>query len=310
MMAQASIFSGTGVKHRLHAGDILAYSTGSAQTGPEGYRKLKGGNRILKALGNRWPDIIDALGVRPALFINAYPACIDTFQVGALVDTYLSPRALSRALQLGHVSNNPTVLLGQPLFLADALLRHLRAGRPMPKTLMLWVGGYSLPESLENMLRSILQPHVDTLHIIQFFGAAEVDACCLMARSRNRLGELIYYPREDVIVELEDEELILSLSDLSGRPKTDPFYTGDAAHWSGSGLVIRNLERLHPLVEDHLESWTEDQWKRRTGYVRREDRQLWIQLREGQFPNKSNELEHFTFAQRFGFSWLDKPYWR
>ena len=295
---------------RLKAGDILSYSTGSTQTGPHGYRKVRDKNNLLKSLGDRWPDLIQALGVRPALFINAYPACAESFCQGITIDTYLRPQVLTRALQLGKAKNHPTILLGQPMFIADALLRHIKAELVLPKTLILWAGGYVMPQSLENMLRSTLEPHVERLMIIQFFGAAEVDAACLMARERNTLGELIYYPREDVCVELDDEDLLLSLKEREGAPASQPFQTGDQAYRCGSGLIIRNLKRLHPLIEEEMESWTHEDWERRTGYIQREDHKLFIQLREEYSPRQSNELKHFSFAQCFGFSWLNKPQWR
>jgi len=202
------------------------------------------------------------------------------------------------------------ILAGQPLFLADALLRHIDAERPLPETLLLWVGGYVMARSLERMLTARLAPHLRRFLVVQYFGAAEVDAGCLMARDRNAEGQLVYYPRDDVEPELEGEELCLTLRSPEGETIIERFRTGDLARRSGDGWVIWNPRRLHPEVEKALESWSDEDWKRRTGYVRRDDEKIWIQLREGEAPREPLELEHFDFARRFGFSWLDKPYWR
>lgn len=296
----------------LRPGDVLSYSAGSTQTGPLGFRKLKARGNIMAALQGRWPDLVSALGEGTILFINAYPAAIGAFSAGITVDTYLSPRVTSRALQLGRLGGHPVILTGQPLFLADALLRHTAAGRPLPGTLMLWVGGYVMPSSLERALRSMLAAQVDRLEIVQYYGTAEVDAGCLMARERDAEGELIYYPRGDVEPEVVDdgEELLLTLRSPEGEPIVERYRTGDRAHRKGDGWVIHNPERLHPDIERALESWSEQDWRRRTGYLRRDGAAVRIQLREGEAPREAAELEHFEFARHHGFSWLDKPTWR
>ena len=296
--------------HDLHAQDVLSYSAGSTQTGPSGYRKLKPRKSLLDAAGSRWPDLLEALGERTIMFINAYPATVGVFSAGITIDTYLSPRVLTRALQLGKVAGHPVILLGQPLFLADALLAHVKAGHLLPDTLMLWVGGYTMPRSLEQMLNSLLQPHVTHLLLVQYFGAAEVDAGCMMARERDEKGELIYYPREDVKPELDGDKLLLTLYEANGETVIVRFPCGDLARRHGSGYIIWNPKRLHPRVHAAMESWGEKDWRRRTGYLRRMDDEIWIQLREGVQPNGPDELAYFEFAGRFGFSWLNKPYWR
>ncbi len=305
----------------LVPGDVLSYSAGSTQTGPDGFRKLRPATgsprkpsrgRMLDVAASRWPELLEFLGDDSILFINAYPASVGTFDFGITVDTYLSPRVLTRALQLGRVAGHPTILLGQPLFVADALLRHVAAGHSLPETLMIWVGGYTMPRALERMLETSIAPHVDELLIIQYFGAAEVDAGCLVARDRNADGELIYLPRDDVRVEVDGERLLLTLLAPDGTPIIERFATGDLARSCRDGWTIRNPKRLHPRVEAALESWSESDWRRRTGYVRRDGDTIWIQLREGESPriDEPTELGFFEFASRFSFSWLDKPTWR
>ncbi|MEM7483509.1 MAG: hypothetical protein AAF481_20305 [Acidobacteriota bacterium] len=295
----------------LQPGDVLSYSAGSTQTGPEGFRKVQPDKiGMLGAAGERWPELGEAFADGTVLFINAYPATLGRFTAGISVDTYLSPRVLTRALKLGREAGHPVIMVAQPLFVVDALLRHLAAGHALPQTLMLQVGGYVFPRSLETMLQELLEPHVEQLFIVQYFGAAEVDAGVLMARERNADGELIYYPRPDVEPEVDGEDLLLSLRAPNGALLADRFRTGDLARPCGDGWVIRNPRRLHPDVHRAMESWSAADWRRRTGYLRRDDNRIRIQLRQGEEPANDDELEHFEFARRFGFSWLEKPYWR
>ncbi|MEM8931093.1 MAG: hypothetical protein AAGE94_07950 [Acidobacteriota bacterium] len=295
----------------LRPGDVLSYSAGSTQTGPDGFRKLVPGRRsMLDALGRLWPELLATLGDRPILFLNAYPATIGTFTPGITVDTYLSQRVFTRAVQLGVVADHPVILLAQPLFVAELLSRHLAGGFPLPERLMVWTGGYAMPGSLERMITALVDPHVSTFSIVQYFGAAEVDAGCLMARERNADGELIYRPRRDVEVAVDGGRLLLTLRSSDGGTSIERFATGDLARADGDGWVIRNPRRLHPDVDAAMASWSDADWRRRTGYVRRDEDTLWMQLREGEIVEHDGELEHYDFGRRFSFSWLVKPHWR
>ena len=294
----------------LNPGDVLSYSAGSTQTGPKGYRKVLGRGNLLSESAKRWPEMLEVLGDRPILFINAYPATLGAFSSGISVDTYLSPRVFTRAVQLGKAGNHPTIIVGQPLFLADAFQRHVSNGFALPEILMLWTGGYVMQQSLEKMLVAILEPHVRKLLIVQYFGVAEVDAACMMARERNEEGHPIYYPREDVVASIEDGKLFLAVKGEDGTPLAEPFLTGDAARHCDSSMIIWNDKRLHPDVHEELESWSVEDWKRRTGYVRRDSNKIIIQCREGVTVDKPHELEHYEFGRHYGFSWLNKPYWR
>lgn len=294
----------------LAPGDVLSYSAGSTQTGPEGFRKLRARPGLLQAALARWPDLAAPLTGRTPLVINAYPAAVGATSAGITVDTYLSPRVLSRALQLAAAADRPAILLGQSLFLADALLAHVRADRPLPDALLLMVGGYTTPRSLEQMLRGLLAPRVRHAEILQGYGVAEVDAGCLMARARDAAGRLVFVPRPDVDVELLGEELLLSLRGPGGERVVDRWRTGDSAAPSGEGFAVWNDRRLHPAVASALEAWSDADWRRRTGYVRRDGDALWIQLRQGEAPAHAGEIDHWDFGRAHGFSWLDKPSWR
>lgn len=295
----------------LEAGDVISYSAGSTQSGPMGFRKLRPRPGLLGAAIARWPELGEALGDRTPMLINAYPAAVGAMTGGISVDTYLSPRVMTRALQLGAMIDAPTIVCGQPLLLASALLAHVEAERALPRTLMLMVGGYDTPRSLERMLGATLSPRVERLLMVYGYGAAEVDAGCMMARERDDAGRLIYYPRDDVEPELEGDALRLTLRGPRGEAVVERFATGEhATRVEGGGYVLWNDERLHPVVRRALESWSDDDWRRRTGYVRREGEVVRIQLRPGQSPRDELERDHWDFGREYGFSWLDKPYWR
>lgn len=296
--------------HDLYPGDVLSYSAGSTQTGPDGFRKVRGGGNLLAPAARLFPELMSVLAGPPALLINAYPATTGTYAPGITVDSYMSPRIVSRALQLGAVEQRPVILAAQPLFAADALLRHIAAGFQLPASMLLCVGGYVLPRSLEQLLREELAPRLRALAILQLYGAAEVDAACLIGRDRDADGALLYHPRPDVEPSLLGEELLLTLRAADGAPVIEGFRTGDSARQTPRGWLIWNDRRLHPEVARELASWSVADWRRRTGYVRRDGETIWVQLRAGETPLTAQELEHFEFARRFGFSWLEKPNWR
>lgn len=295
----------------LAAGDVLSYSAGSTQLGPLGFRKLRSRPGLFAAALARWPELGAALGGRTPMLVNAYPAAVGVLSTGITVDTYLSPRVMSRALRLAALAEHPVILCGQPLFVVDALLQHVRAERALPATLLLIVGGYVMPRSLERMLQSMLAGRVERLLLLHGYGTAEVDAGCMMARERDPAGRLVYYPRDDVEPELEGDALLLSLRGPAGELEIERFATGERAERRpDGGWVLWNHGRLHPLVHAELESWSDTEWRRRTGYVRREGETVWIQLRQAEHPTHERELDHWDFGRRHGFSWLDKPYWR
>ncbi|MCA9710603.1 MAG: hypothetical protein KDK70_32475 [Myxococcales bacterium] len=191
------------------------------------------------------------------------------------------------------------------------MLQHLAADRPLPDTLLLLVGGYVMPRSLERMLMGAIGERGTRALVVQGYGAAEVDAGCMMARERDDAGRLVYYPRDDVEPQLDGDRLLLTLRGPGGELLIDRFAPGERAERQpGGGWALWNHERLHPIVADALESWTDDDWRRRTGYVRREGQTVWIQLRQGESPRSEHELDHWDFGRAHGFSWLDKPYWR
>ena len=298
---------------KLQRGDVLSYSSGSTNRGPEGYRDVMSAgapprSAILSAIVSRWPALLEVLGgATPALFINAYPATIGRFEAGVVVDTYLSPKTTSRALQLAARESMPVVFMAQPLFAAECLQRYREAGLAWPKVMLLGVGGYPMLRSLEQTLTKWCRGC--ELHVLHFYGLAEIDAAMLLGRDRTPSGEVIYFPREDVRAEVTEEALKISRR-LGDEGWSDPVNTGDTASKQGEGFIFPQAAgRASARCLETLESWGEDEWCRRTGYLGVDDGVTFYQLREGRAALNENELSFWGFGERFGFSWLEKPKW-
>ncbi|HEY0913948.1 MAG TPA: hypothetical protein VGE22_03665 [Solimonas sp.] len=296
----------------LSAGDLLSYSAGSTQTGPDGFRKVNRGGLSLTAIVRaHWPHLLAPFGGRTPLVINAYPATIGFPTDGAMVDCYLSPRTASRALQLAAREDMPVILMCQSLFLAELLFRHVAQGFALPNAVMAIAGGYCTPHSLHASLTQLLAAHGVPFTLLQGYGVAEVEAGMLWGVDYDAQGRVIYRPRgPDIHAQTIDGRLHLALKDASGKLLNEPFDTGDDATISGGDILISNARsRLTPAVMQELESWDLNAWRRRTGYLGRHDGSLLFQLREGEQPADGRELGHYLFGDRFGFSWLNKPRW-
>lgn len=292
----------------FNPGEILSYSASSNQSGPDGYRILAPAVSYLPALIERWPSLGAALGKAPPLIINTYPASLGQFPFGVFVDTYLSVQTGLRALQLAAREGQTALLMGQPLFLAELIFRGFQQGIPWPNSLIMACGGYVMPLSLEKVLiQRLIAESVDCL-VLHCYGVAEVDAACLVALERNQQGEILYYPRNSEIqAEISQGRLFLGYHQPGQALHL--WDTGDFAHREATALKIKpNPARLDPCVLKNLESWSESDWERRTGYLSGSQGNI-CQLREGVFPESEHEIAHFHFAHENGFSWLRKPTW-
>lgn len=294
----------------LKPGDVLSYSSGRQDHGPYGFRVVRKGAGILPTLQKRWPHVLEPIRGRTPLVLNAYPATLGNLDFGVLCDCYLSQGTGSRAIQLAAAEGMPLMILGQSCFVADLLYRHLANGGTLPRNIVLGVGGHVTPGSLDRALRGLVAPHTDSFAIIQGYGVAEVDSSCLLAVERNAENHLVYYPRDDVRITLDGEKLLLQVIDANGVSiKGPPFDGGDSARAVGDGgYLIWNDERLHPHVLRILESWSDKDWSRRTGYMYF-GREVRFQLRKGYEPELALEYEFHDYAKRYGQSWLFKPEW-
>lgn len=290
----------------LAPGDVLSYSSGSEYRDPYGFRVAGKGGNLLGLIQARWPHVIAPFRGRMPIVINAYPAFIGAFDFGVTVDSYLSYTTASRALHLAHAEKLPVMLLGQPLFLAHLLNQHIEQGHPVPDAIMLGMGGYPAPRSLEVFFESLGRKAGIAITMIYGYGVAEVDSACLLATKRNAANELVYELRgPDVKVTLEGENLLLSLEGVSPTP----FRTGDLGKLTDEGYVISNPERMHRDVSKILESWTEEDWQRRTGYLHY-GMVFRVQLRKGATPKQPFEAEFYEYCKEYGHSWLFKPQWK
>ncbi len=296
----------------FNPGDMLSYSAGSTQTGPDGFRKVnRAGLPLLGVLRALFPTLYAPFGSRLPLVLNAYPASVGFPTDGVLVDCYLSFRTASRALQLAAREGLPVLILGQSLFIAELLRRHRAQGFAWPDALIALVGGYYTPLSLERAMQGWLQPARVSLGFVHGYGAAEVEAGMLLASERTAQGQLRYRARgADIHISTPGGRLHLALQDAAGTLSAPPFDSGDLARADGEGWIIENAaSRLAPQVVQALESWSSEDWSRRTGYVRRSEAGLLMQLREGISAIDEHELAFHAYAERLGMAWLEKPKW-
>lgn len=297
---------------QLEAGDVVCFSAGSSRSGPEGFRVLGRDD------SGTWLSLVEILpelggiirGPKPPLIVSAYPATLGTFSFGVFCDTYLSPRVFSRALQLAAQREHPVVVLGQPLFVADALLAHVRDRLTLPPFLLFAVGGYPLPRSLEAVITSTCEALGARCQLLHCYGLAEAGPACLVGTNRNPVGQVLYKPRRGIGVAIGSHgALRLTLSGPEGE--ACGFETGDFAAQDGDGgyVVWNDPRRVDPEVLALLESWTMADWQRRTGHLNFADPTC-FQLRSWCSPVCEEEMGFFAYARRFGGgSWLEKPKW-
>lgn len=293
-------------------GEMLSYSAGSTQTGPDGFRSVnRAGLPLLGLLRNLFPSVYAPFGTRLPLVLNAYPASVGFPTDGVLVDCYLSFRTASRALQLAAREGLPVLILGQSLFIAELLRRHQTQGLAWPDALIALVGGYYTPLSLERAMQAIVQAAGVSLGFVHGYGVAEVEAGMLLASERNASGQLRYRARgADILVSTPGGRLHLALQNADSSLRAPPFDTGDEAEADGEGWIIANgASRLSLQVLGALEHWSGADWSRRTGYLKRSDSTLWLQLREGVVASSPHEVNFHAYAERFGMAWLEKPKW-
>lgn len=253
----------------------------------------------------------DLVAARPALaavlgpetvVVDARPSAAGPFGIGLRVIVGPSTAAVGRALVAARVDDRPVVVLGQPLFVAEALHRHLAAGEPPPERGLFVLGGYWLPRSLE----SWFQARAPGLDIAQAYALPGCDAACLLGLARTEGGRTVWRPANPrVRVEVRDAELAVGLDDAP------PVRTGDIAIDAGDGtLRIRPpSRRLDPAWGRALEGWTPRDWDRRTGHPVWRGRHIGLLLREGAEPESAMEVRFDAWAGRSGASWLAEPRW-
>lgn len=308
----------------LRAGDVLSYSAGTTQTGPDGFRYLARGGEpqgadMLAAVAAHRPELLALLGTEPPLLVNGYPARTGDFAFGVQVDSYLSIPVALRALRLARREGLCAIVLAQPLWFAELLVRADEHDDALPSSMIAAVGGYPMPASLERALLELAAERGLHLAIAELFGIAEVDAGALIGGSRLDDGRVVFHPRDDIRVSDLDGFLALSRQQPDGTwsepVSSDDRYEIVDGGGQTPGLVILDGTRVAPEVRSALESWDADDWWHRTGYLRRDGERVYAQLRTGRTARSGVsggcvDEDHHDFARETGASYLTKPIWR
>jgi len=297
-------------------GDLISYSSGTTSTDPYSFRVMRNDSQLFESVVRRLPSsVVKALsGESPPMVINCYPMPLMLGSHAVLVDTYLSFKIFSRAFALAAHESLPCILVGQPLFVLDALIKHTDQGRPVPRDVVIASGGYYMPRSLEHTILKVLNIHRRQLTVVQLYGLAEGDSGVLISVERADDGQPIYVPRNDrVVIDERHRRLFLTLLDANGHPYIDNLDTGDnILRRERSGIVLENSKRMSEELRTELENWTPDLWKRRTGFMATNgdtSTTAW-QLRNGVEAINQDEYDFYDFQKRFSIgTFLEKPIW-
>lgn len=286
-------------------GSVISYSAGTSDLSAWKFRVLKASDRIAEVI-RRYPALTAVFSGVPPIIINGYPASLGVFPSGVFLDTYMRPINLARGLALAADLGAPVVFLAQPLVAASMLLRASSLVTDGPQSLILAVGGYFCPPSLESFLVDCGNRISKSTTIVHAYGVAEADYACLVGISRNSSGDVLYnLVTPDYRLDILNGDLRLR-HNLSGSI----IETGDLAEQGDGGVVIRNGEqRLHPLVKNDLADWRNSHWERRTGYLRATSTGMLYQLRENALHPSDGEVDYYEFCRAYGMSFADKPIW-
>ena len=320
-----------------------SYAAGSTSLAPHGYRTIVPGEASrLNQLTETFPSLRRWIHDQ-TMVISAYPASLSLTGAGPFVDTYLHPPTFTRACLLASEQSRMAIFASQPLAGAELINQHAVAKLPMPHEILWAVGGYALPMSLEHFVRRRLENLNCRLTVLQSYGVAEVGHTCFASMQRAKDGSPLYRqvaPNVSATIEEDNQRLRLSnkdgvsilTDDIAERvppvprpPATIPDRgndnlaigedgTDDGAHHPAAlpGANVWRLRpgvsRLHPAVWQDLESWTDQQWQRRSGYLSFDGQSTHYQLRPGVHRSANPcELDAYDYWRCHGGSWTTKP---
>ena len=290
----------------LLAGDIISFSAGDNAGDPRKFRCIRAGEDRLANVVRHFPKLTAILRTTP-IIVNCYPATLGAFPSATICDTYLRQSAFSRALDLCFLEAQPSIVLGQPLALAHLLFHHISNNGTIPQNIIICVGGYYCPASLETFLQHILEAAGCRSLLFHAYGTAEVDFAVFVGEREFPDRRVSYvHVAPHVVYQINRNELELR------RIDDDVFHgTGDLAACDENGrLSIQPGPRLDAQVVELLESWTDEDWQCRTGYLHRlRDNSLLFQLRRHVTPRDNSEVKFGVFQDEFEGSFLDKPDW-
>lgn len=301
-------------------GSVISYSAGTTGINPMSFRVIEhGGNDRLFDVVQCFPRLAEFLSA-PPLVLSCYPTTLGVFPTAVFCDTYLQEKTFSRGLLLATSSGLAPIIIGQPLAIADLLYKHQKASRSFPRRLVIGMGGYHCPASLERWICQILAESGCETLVLHAYGLGEVDFAILIGM-RNSSGQIPYQQVvSSVEIELRGKELW-----MRRRGSEQFFPTGDDAVFEGGNFSITNHpRRLSHEVLAELESWTDQDWSRRTGYLvnnnsspdlppgpenRSSPKKMIFQCREDAAPSGPQELDYFDFVRSHGMSYFNKPNW-
>lgn len=299
------------------AGDVIIWSSGTTNPIPSSYRVIKPGQTMFSEAIKRYPEKLDDFSPDRTLYINCYPAFIPFPKAAVYTDTYLDIEKTFASLKLAYENDMTVVLLAQPLFALEVLLRYQKAGYKFPKRLILTIGGYPIPSTLLKILIDICNNNNCAMTWLAGYGLAEIDAGLFVGMETNEAGEILYYPRSDVQVEICDvDNSGFGNMRISKDNGPQDQLIKDKAQKVGDAYIIRVEERkLNYKAFQEFENWTNDIWERRTGYFHYDVAKgsIMFQLREGKYPENRDELTFYSFIEKVGGSsnwWGKKPNWR
>jgi hypothetical protein len=298
------------MKTNLCLGDTISFSAGSQSLSPQAFRVVRSDKNRLVEAATHYPILAGFLSTQRLMSINCYPATLGYFPNTVFVDTYLRGKNFSRAMLLAHEEGFAACILGQPLLVTDFLQRHTEQGLAFPKAVLIGLGGYYCPLSLEQYIKEIFSKKEVQSMTFHAYGMAEADFACLLGQRQTMESQAIPYKTITSHVKAECHEGLLSLLVEDGE-RTTAFSTGDRAWEEGGFLHIQNgEERLSSETKAYLESWGHREWSRYTGYLRREGDAFVVQLREGATPEVGHEMSFYVFCERYAMDWAEKPIWK
>lgn len=290
----------------------LSYSNGASSLDPYKYRVVGVAGDQLSYVARAFSNVGAILTDSPVVILN-YPSFLGYFEGITVVDTYLREATFAQATLLALAEERPLFLVGQPLSLVHLIRSYLKIGHRFPSRVVVALGGYFCPSSLERYIRELLAPHCSQPEIIFGYGIAEVEFACLIGK-RDKEDQPIIYRRSSDSVEIKRDSTTGNL--LLRRVGEESYIdSGDNVEISNANGVIslqirQSKQRLPDSVLDFLESWTSEDWDRRTGYLGVVDSNIKaIQLRADATKIDETEEDFFDFKRSFKQDWADKPKW-
>lgn len=289
------------------SGCTISFSAGSL--GPDHTKRRVVARNTSTKLSNLITHFPDVRGYFTApLLLHAYPATITPPSQVTFVDSYGRWQNFASGLSLAAESRAPCIVSAMPLTAAHLLLKATQAGARLPAKVLLLLGGYYCPPTLESFLTHLLQEQGVETEVLHLYGVGEIDSGLLAGQRTPQSNEVFYRlidPRWNCLV----RKGYLAFQDRDQPERV--IMTDDPAQASDGGVrLIFPSDRLDAATYWLLQCWTAKEWSRRTGFVHWEGQVPRLQCRAEVRPDPArNECEHHEFCRRFDQSWLDKPRW-